>query len=457
MTAAFLTGCPIDARLKTYDRLQEALDAQFRTGSGQGWTIDRDHWTRSSYRSGGGFSSLLPLVLARRTGDEALNRFTVMLASRPVAERDLLARRAPGWTLTPCSVRIDVYDLGMAVMNGTFEVEAPRGVTLQGAARALKQVVWLQPDDETETVTSVAAAFAELAIETTEQIRAATASAVPDLIHPPWLEPYLLAREAGGEHVKPEWGRLLWMHPVLVHDIDEPAAAHAADAMAPPFHQRMNVPDGKFVSGIGWSAIAQRPGSAAADIPLRLIEWQWAYIALYMEIDRGLLALLDDDRWHGPEALKTLEADADLVFAGAMRVVEAQARMESALASLGGDEQGVWDIIADVTKFQALVDGVDRKVDALQRIADRRVQQSSAAQARRTSTILSFLTALTIVTVAVALLGNFLGSRSDTLGHMWLRIAIVAVAILASIALYFEAHRDRLKRRDRRTLGRLDP
>jgi hypothetical protein len=52
------------------------------------------------------------------------------------------------------------------------------------------------------------------------------------------------------------------------------------------------------------------------------------------------------------------------------------------------------------------------------------VQQAAASRARRTSAILSGLTALTVVTVAVALIGNFLGTRSDAVGHLWLRVAI---------------------------------
>lgn len=130
-----------------------------------------------------------------------------------------------------------------------------------------------------------------------------------------------------------------------------------------------------------------------------------------------------------------------------MRVMEARARVDSTLASLGGDEQAIWDVISDVTKFDALVSGVDRKVDVLQRVAERRVQQAAAAQARRTSAILSFLTALTIVTVAVALVTNFLGTRSDPIGHLEVRILIVVAALLASIGLYREAYRERLRPR----------
>jgi hypothetical protein len=239
----------------------------------------------------------------------------------------------------------------------------------------------------------------------------------------------------------------LWMHPVHLLEVDEDPEQLAARALrlAPPFRRKFAIPDGQFVPGIGWSAIVTQPGSTAAEIPLGLIELHWAYIALYMEIDRGLLALLDDDRWQRFRALRELEEQADSVFADAMRVLKARARVDSALASLGGDEQAIWDVIADVTRFEALVQGVERKVDALQRLADRRVQQVAAVQARRTSAILSFLTALTVVTVSVTLLGSFIGSRSDALGHVWLRVVVVVLALLISIILYREAHRERAR------------
>jgi hypothetical protein len=47
-----------------------------------------------------------------------------------------------------------------------------------------------------------------------------------------------------------------------------------------------------------------------------------------------------------------------------------------------------------------------------------------------------------------ALIGNFLGTRSDKLGHIDLRIAIVTLAIITTIGLYREAFRKRTRRRE---------
>jgi hypothetical protein len=455
ITAAFLTGHPIGVRIGGYDLLQRDLGQELDKLGRQGWSVNADHWRQhGTYHSGGGFSSMLPLVLARRGGRDVLARLDALLAGRPQSEHAWLARHTANLTLQPVALRIDVYDLGMAVMNGTFSVHVAADVGLAATARTLKQLVWLKPDRDEDVLSPIAAAFRQLAEETTQQFAQAVRSAAPESVQDPWLAPFLnaLPTRQPSEHPYPaDWGRLLWLHPVHLLGVDDPKQrAPSAAQLAPPFHDSVAIPDGSFVPGIGWSAIITGGDPAAADVPLNILELHWAYIALYMEIDRGLLALLDDDRWQQSHSLSTLEDEADRVFADSMRVTEARARLDSALASLGGDEQAIWDVIAGVTKFAALSDGIDRKVAALQRVAERRVQQAAAAQARRTSAILSFLTALTIVTVTVALIGNFIGSRSDALGHIELRVLIVAAALLLAVGLYREAFRDRPRGRRKR-------
>ena len=419
---------------------------------GQGWSIDTENWRQDgTYSSGGGFTSMLPLVLAQRDGPAMLARAQATLRNRPNGEQAWLDKQTQGWDLTLRSLRIDVYDLGMAVMNGTFAVRSPAGLSLQAAALTLKSLTWLKPDRESGVHSPIAATFRELAVETAEQFATAIAHGAPHAVQEAWLSPFLEAlhvNESTHGAQPRDWGRLLWLHPVHlleVRDTSVPMAAVAAQ-LAPPFHRSVAIPGGLFVPGIGWSAIVTSAGTSEAWVPLRLTELHWAYIALYMEIDRGLLALLDDDRWYRPASLAKLERDADQVFADYMRVTEARARLDSALASLGGDELALWEVIADVQKFDALIDGVDRKVEALQRVAERRVQQAAASQAHRTSRILSFLTALTLVTVAVALIDNFLGTRTDLLGHIGLRVVIVIAALVAAIGVYRETYRDRSRR-----------
>jgi hypothetical protein len=334
----------------------------------------------------------------------------------------------------------------MAIITATLAVEVPVGLTLSEAAIALKHAVWLKPDPASGAESAVTGALRELAYETLQQYKAATQKATPSAIQDAWLAPFLRALDRGlgvrGGRAD-DWGRLLWLHPVHVLEVrDDRSLGTAAGELAPTFHGTVRIPSGVFVAGIGWSSIVTKPSASGAEIPLRLIELHWAYIALYMEIDRGLLALLEDGRWKEPDSLTELETDAERAFTDYMRVMQARGRLDSALASLGGDEFAMWELITDVTKLRPLVDGVDLKVRVLQNRSERRVQQAAVRRDRRTNSILSGLTALTVVTVVVALLGNFIGTRSDKLGHIDLRVAIVLVALLMAFAIYRAAFRD---------------
>jgi hypothetical protein len=434
-------------RIRTYRDLQHELAAELiRTADGS-WTADTADWRDGgTYHSGGGFTKMLPLILARRGGAPLLDNFTALLQARPEDERIWLDERTLGWELEPRSVRVDVYDLGVAVMNVTFSVDLPTGLQLAEAARVLKKLVWLKPDAESGVESPITASLRELARESATQFATAIRRAAPDTVQESWLSSIKDPEEELASGLD-DGGRLLWLHPVYSLEVEATDECdRASSELAPPFHRLIQIPDGSFAPGIGWSAIVTKRDASGAEIPLRLIEVHWAYIALYMEIDRGLLGLLDDDRWHEPEALDALEDDADRVFANYMRVMHARARLDSDLASLGGDEFALWETISDVTKFDPLVEGVDRKVEVLERVAERRVEQAEARRSYRTSRILGGLTALTIVTVVVALIGNFLGTRSDKLGHIEWRLAIVAAALLGSIFVFWQAHRERTRR-----------
>jgi hypothetical protein len=392
---------------------------------------------------------MLPLVLARREGPAMLEVWEQALSSTSAEEQGWWRLLTDGWEMETVSLRVDVYDLGMAVVNLTLRVAAAATDELSELARRLKRAVWLKSDGAGGVESAVTSALRVVARETTAQYGAAVNVAIPGAGEEAWLTPFLHALRGAGESPgdSPDWGRLLWLHPVHTITVTELGAlGMIARDIAPTFHGTVGIPDGVFVAGIGWSAVVARAGAGGIDIPLRLIELHWAYIALYMEIDRGLLALLEGGRLAPPDSLAELEADADRVFGDYMRVMQARARLDSALASLGGDEFAMWELITGVTKFQPLVDGVDLKVKVLQDQSERRVQQAAARRERRTSSILSGLTALTVVTVAVALIGNFVGTRSDRLGHIGLRVAVVLAALVVAGAVYRAAFLDRTRR-----------
>lgn len=388
---------------------------------------------------------MLPLVVARRQGEEMLARLQAALSERTASERAWLQEQTQGGELSPQAMRISVYDLGVAVMNGEFYFRAPAGTGLHEAAQQIRALTLQTARGPEHVISPLALAFKELAHESLGEFHAAARRSIPHRLQAPWRSPGLGVRTGAGARTPAEdWGRLLWIHPIVRTETRGHNEQEAvARALAPAFHDTIGLVDGVFVPGIGWSAIVGPYQGTGMEVALRLTELQWAYIALYMEVDRALLDLLDDERWRAPGSLRELEADADEVFDDYLRVMRARSRLDSVLASLGGDELSVWQTIAEVQKLDALVKGVDRKADVLQRLAERRVQQASANRAQRTSRILSFLTALTLITVAVALLDNFLGTKSDALGHLAVRTAIVGAALLTALAVYREAFRDR--------------
>jgi hypothetical protein len=279
-------------------------------------------------------------------------------------------------------------------------------------------------------------------------------------VREPWLAPLLSALSPEESNVgansdyrpadEGEWGRLLWLHPVYVLAGKPSASPQRLRRLAQPFKaaysRTIEFPKGVFIPGIDWSVVSVRGDIAGQEVPVKLVALHWAYYALFMEMDRGLLATLDSDKWHALESLGALEGDAERMFRLYMRVKEARARLDSALTDLGGGQLSVWNTIADVTKFEELVTSVEEKIKVLQRIADHRVQEAAAARARRTGRILSGLTALTVVTVMIALVGNFFGARTDATGHIALRVLVVLVAFLLAVILFREGQRNLVRK-----------
>lgn len=421
LTGAFLTGHPLAVRLDGYRDLQRALGRRLK---GPQWrTADLDA-PPGTFESGGGFREAVPLVIARRDGADLIPWLSAAL------DDPWLARTAPGLELTPAGLDIDVYDLGVAVICAWFDVAAPRGAAPEDTARAIRRVVRQRAGDEGRS--PLAAALEQIAVDAADAYGDAVAAEAPKGLQAAWLS-RLAAR---ADRPPDDRGRLLWVHPVLRTG---DATADAARRLAPAFREEIDLDEGVFVPGIGWSAVAVPAGSTAADTPMRLTKLHWAYFAHYMEIDRGLLGVLNQPRWSEPAPLKRLEADAEDVFADYLRVMDARARLDSALSPLGGDELAIWDAIAKVQRFDAIVAAVERKLDVLQKLAVRRVEQADADRSRRIAKILGGLTMLTVVTVAVALIGAFLGSRSSEIGSIWWRAAIVAGAFAVGTLIYWLA------------------
>jgi hypothetical protein len=214
-------------------------------------------------------------------------------------------------------------------------------------------------------------------------------------------------------------------------------AQRTARQLAPAFRNTVKVEGGVFAAGVGWSAVALR-SAASAEPPIALTQLHWAYYALYMVIDRSLNEVLNQSRWSERAPLNRLEDDAEAIFVDYRRIVNARARLDSYLNSRGGDRLAIWQAIARVQGFDAILDAVERKLGALEKLAERRVEQAVAAQARRTAKILGFLTVLTFITVTGGVIGVLFGSRSPGGLSVVVRAVLLVIALLcASVTFYF--------------------
>lgn len=464
LTGAFLTGEPLQIRVAEYSAVQRRLGEDLK-GLDGGWEYESLKWKDvGSYDTGGGYASLVPLVLMQRNGERLREIVEDMQGGRPRAELEWLQGAMRGWSWELREIGIELYDLGVGVVKGAYRITAPASLSVDEIRRTIESLGFLRPNPESGVRSPVAETYEALARETVDALSSAISRCAGQARQEPWLVPQLDAlstaqeadasgRDRQHEPSGNEWGRLLWLHPVYVLTGRTQASSASLERISRPFRATFSrcveFPEGLFLPGIDSSTIVvcgEQPSRCG--VPMKLLGLNWAYYALFMEMDRGLLATLDSDRWNAPGSLRALEHDSERIFETYMRVHEARARLDSALTDLGGGELSLWNAISDVAKFGDLAAAVDAKLEALQRIAERRVQEASANRARRTASVLSGLTALTVVTVAVAVMGNFIGIPADGLGHMEVRATVVLGAFLVALLLYREAQREiALKRR----------
>ena len=459
-TGAFFTGSPLQVRISDYSRVQEQI-AKELSRTGAGWNHSGIRWKNvETYGSGGGYTTRVPLVLVRREGTPLFKRLAELERTRPDTEHEWLHRALTGWQWRLRALQVEIYDLGVGVISGTYDVSAPIWLRIKEIQHVAESVARLM-HPMTGNRSPVAVSYDLLARETAAIFADALDKCDGIVRETPWLDPMLdaLAVDESGDETwgqpQPanEWGRLLSLHPVFILSAGRSASQRRMERLSRPFNATFSTSvkywHGIFTPGIDTSVVVIRGGREEKEKgpPLKLTLLMWAYYTLFMEMDRGLLAMLDSDKWRKPGPLAELEADTNRIFEVFMRVREARSRLDSALTDLAGGQLSMWRAISDVQKFEELVEAVEGKVATLRYVAERRLQEATTTRARRTSRVLSALTALTVVTVAVALLGNFFGTRSDTVGHLSVRVAVVLVAFLFALIVYREAQRELARKR----------
>jgi hypothetical protein len=106
ITGAFLTGQPLDARISEYSGFQRALGDALRDLPDEGWDYVR--WRgMPTYASGGGFASMVPLVLVHRDDGEFLARAKHVFNERHESERHWLDELMRGWGWRPATCGVE--------------------------------------------------------------------------------------------------------------------------------------------------------------------------------------------------------------------------------------------------------------------------------------------------------------------------------------------------------------
>ena len=104
VTGAFLTGRPLRVPVGDYDELQGRLVEALRRAGDKTWSANIESWRQGgTYHSGGGFTSMLPLVLARREGPAMLECWERALAATPREQQDWWRSLTDGWEVETVS------------------------------------------------------------------------------------------------------------------------------------------------------------------------------------------------------------------------------------------------------------------------------------------------------------------------------------------------------------------
>lgn len=390
---------------------------------------------------------MVPLVLVERTGEDLQRALDTALNDRPNEEHEWLADVMKEWDWRLSDPVIEVFDFGVGVIRVRCDF-VPPGATDDETVRAkIELLSRTNGQGDAGIYTPIARALEDLSHATCERLAEEISHTAAHARDRQWLKPMVAAlgtpdpSRAGRRSYR--WGELLWLHPVFVVSPTQREGIEELQRLARPFRsdffRAVHVRSSLFVPGVDASVVVSERNNPIRQLLLQMITLHWAYYALFMEIDRGLLATIDHERWQAKRSLSRLETDASGMFRVHMRVGIARSRLDSILMDIGGGGLALWEAIAESVRFDALVTGVDNKVQLLQDLAANRVQQAAVVRARRVGNVLGALSALTLVTVAATIIGELVGTRNDTAGHTLLRVAAIFVAaLLAGVVLLLQ-------------------
>jgi hypothetical protein len=452
LTSAFLTDVPLRLALADYRTKQARVGEALAARAGEGWAYDPlgRASAAGSFSVGGGYASLTPVVFVTRSGPQITTRLREAGRStswdRPGRSSDI--------DLDLASARIQLFDFGVGAIEAIYDLVAPAQTTPAQVIEHVNAETALDVGVGQDRGESLGGALASVVEETTRAFTDTVRATVPEAIEKPWLEAMYRTSGVEGhrpgtksrtddEHESPnEAGKLLWIHRFYMLRGHADADAVDLERLGLPFRSSFSTTvndwDDIFIPGIDSSVLVSReePPTPESFVPSMML-LHTGYLALLIETDRGLLATLGEvEEWDSARHLSHLEREAQQVFQLQMRAEKALARLDSILIDFGGGGLALWGAVARVQRFDDIVRAIDSKIKILQRLTQRRVQEASSVRERTTNNILGFLTALTIVGLAVGLADGFFGERPDRAGHVAVRIGAILVSLILAGQLF---------------------
>jgi hypothetical protein len=415
----FLTDLTLDSemlRLSGYERAQALVAATLNGPDRHEWAyLQPSRGTHGLRFAVGGRSheAALPLSFIRRTGYELDTRVT----------DHRLDSESASWHLAGLS--LSFFDFGIGSLVADYVLTANEGLSAS-ELRLLVEGVSM----------SLVEPYNILIKESLEELRAAVASQLHDsAVNPAWFG------ESEHQVVLPgAVGELLWLHRLyIVDNADESFDEYVrlSPKLLPTFYESHVATDFCYQPGLSSSAVVlRRPASGGTGIAwlIDTVAFQFAYVALFMEIDRALLAQFTDltvtSRRAGQRKLTDNSSSISRVYE---RVRWVRALLNTVIATGGAAAAKVWEQTAQVQNFPLLEKSVDDKLDALQAMYNHRMQELSAARARIVSLYVATFTLFAVASSIFAVIDFVLGGsllRLDT-ERLLIATSVVSACLVA--------------------------
>lgn len=277
-------------------------------------------------------------------------------------------------------------------------------------------------------------------------------------------------------------GELLWLHRVYI--VEDTADRYddyvqMAPLLLPTFFERREASDFCYLPGLSASAVILRgrtAGGSRSTWVIDTIAFQFAYVALFMELDRALLAQLTHltvttrrsrKRWSrrlrralsrrrrgrqsqategreqtagGAREHSSSGSATETISGFYERIRWVRALVNTSLATSGASAATIWEATARVQVFDLIERSVDDKLSAVQALIAHRAQEAAASRARLVSRYVATFTIFAVASSIFAVIDFMLGGSLLPVDSRRLVIATSVITVCLLIVLLARRH-----------------